>query len=72
MLFGIEEKSATDTQNELDGKETTLDRTKRLLYVTCSRAKESLAIVYYVPSVATALQAVMNTGWFSKEEIIII
>lgn len=71
-LFGIEEKSATDTQNELDGKETTLDRTKRLLYVTCSRAKESLAIVYYVPSVATALQAVMNTGWFSKEEIIII
>lgn len=71
-LFGVEEKSETDIQNEHDGKETTLDRTRRLLYVTCSRAKESLAIVYYAPSADAALRAVKDTGWFSKEEIVVI
>ncbi len=69
-LFGTEEKSATDIQNEQDGKETTLDRTRRLLYVTCSRAKDSLAIVYYTPTIDATYQAVLNTGWFLEEEIV--
>lgn len=46
-LFGIIPKSSTDLKNEAEGKETTLDRTRRLLYVTCSRAIDSLAIVFY-------------------------
>ena len=71
-LFGVQEKSATDLQNERDGKETTLDRTRRLLYVTCSRAKESLAIVYYTPSVDATLRAIQSTGWFSEDEIIVL
>lgn len=69
-LFGLEEKSATDIRNEQEGKETTLDRTKRLLYVTCSRAKNSLAIVYYTPSVSAAHQAISMVGWFEEDEII--
>jgi DNA helicase-2/ATP-dependent DNA helicase PcrA len=42
-LFGDEEVSPTDKNNVEDGNETIIDRTLRLLYVTCSRAKESLA-----------------------------
>jgi DNA helicase-2/ATP-dependent DNA helicase PcrA len=68
-LFGIAEKSKTDIENEKAGRETTLDRTKRLLYVTCSRAKESLAIVYYTENVAVAVERICQSGWFEPEEI---
>ena len=44
-LFGLKGKSDTDLKNEAQGIETAIDRTRRLMYVTCSRAKESLAIV---------------------------
>ena len=71
-LFGTEEKSATDIENERAGKETTIDRTKRLLYVTCSRAQEALAIVYYSTSTMSAETAVLKTGWFSHEEVEIL
>lgn len=36
--FGITRLSDTDEQNIRDGKETTVMRTLRLLYVCCSRA----------------------------------
>ncbi len=71
-LFGLEEKSAVDIQNEQDGKETTLDRTRRLLYVTCSRAISSLAIVYYTPDVNAASTSILNTEWFTNDEIIVL
>ena len=69
-LFGLEEKSDTDIRNECEGKETTLDRTRRLLYVTCSRAINSLAIVYYTSAKDDAYQAILDTGWFEDNEII--
>ena len=68
-LFGMEEKSATDIENEHAGKETTIDRTKRLLYVTCSRARNSLAIVYYSSDITNATEAILKTGWFFPEEV---
>lgn len=46
-LFGIKSKTTTDINNEREGKETGIDRTRRLFYVICSRAEESLAIVAY-------------------------
>ena len=39
-LFGLKPKSEGDRKNEAGGIETTIDRTRRLLYVTCSRAQE--------------------------------
>jgi DNA helicase-2/ATP-dependent DNA helicase PcrA len=68
-LFGVKEKSKTDRDNEVAGKETTIDRTRRLFYVTCSRAKESLAIVYYAADPATARDAMIRQGWFEPDEI---
>ena len=68
-LFGVESKSSTDVRNESEGKETTLDRTRRLLYVTCSRAINSLVIVYYTDEVDKTINALSATGWFNDNEI---
>jgi DNA helicase-2/ATP-dependent DNA helicase PcrA len=46
-LFGVKEKSDADKKNEKQGSETSIDRTRRLFYVTCSRAERSLAVIAY-------------------------
>jgi DNA helicase-2/ATP-dependent DNA helicase PcrA len=46
-LLGAKERSKTDIENERLGKETGIDRTRRLFYVTCSRAESALAVVAY-------------------------
>ena len=64
-LFGAKEDSKTrDT-----GQETSLDRTKRLFYVTCSRAEDSLALVAYTSSPEQVRNNVIREGWFTEEEI---
>lgn len=68
-LFGAKEKSKADLENEAVGKETTIDRTRRLFYVTCSRAEQSLAVVYYVAEPATFRLSVIRQGWFTSDEI---
>lgn len=45
---------------------------RRLLYVTCSRAEESLAMVIYTTQPATAKQRVIEAGWLQQEEIEIL
>lgn len=68
-LFGAKDKSAADIENERIGKDTAIDRTRRLFYVTCSRSKESLAIVAY-SSRPDRLQAyAIDQGWFDANEI---
>lgn len=69
-LLGITEKSDTDISNEQKGKETTIDRTRRLLYVTCSRAIDSLAIVFYAENLDSAYEKIIDSGWFSEDEVI--
>lgn len=68
-LFGAKELSATDKSNVEAGKETTIDRSLRLLYVTCSRAQESLAMVLWAIDPAGALASIRGSGWFSEGEI---
>lgn len=46
-LFGAKPLSSTDSRNESTGTESVLSRTRRLLYVICSRAEKSLAVVAY-------------------------
>lgn len=71
-LFGAKGKSTTDIQNEKQGLETTIDRTRRLLYVTCSRAKESLAIVNYTSDPAKVRANVLTAGWLTDDETIVV
>lgn len=71
-LFGLKPLTATDTKNIGEGKETGIDRTSRLFYVACSRARESLAIIAYTDNPAELKNNVLNFGWFKDEEIEII
>ncbi|HDS1039279.1 TPA: ATP-dependent helicase [Stenotrophomonas maltophilia] len=71
-LFGEKDQSETDLKNAAAGKETSIDRTRRLFYVTCSRAEKSLAVVYYAESVEIAQAAALRQGWFARGEIEIV
>ncbi len=63
-LLGV--KSAT---GRADGGETSVDNTRRLLYVTCTRAQRSLALVAYTDRPDALELAVQKHGWFAAEEI---
>lgn len=71
-VFGVEPLSEDDNKNILAGKETTVDRTLRLLYVTCSRAEESLALVLWASNRAAAADAIRATKWFQDAEIFLL
>ncbi|HZL41318.1 MAG TPA: UvrD-helicase domain-containing protein [Pseudolabrys sp.] len=71
-LFGAKAKSDTDVNNERSGKETTIDRTRRLFYVTCSRAESSLAIVHYSADPKKVREYAIAEGWFDADEIEIL
>ena len=68
-LFGAKGLTEGDRKNISEGKETGIDRTRRLFYVACSRAKSSLAIVAYTDNPTAIKQNAINNGWFEKDEI---
>lgn len=68
-LLGAKAKSDTDVTNERSGKETSIDRTRRLFYVTCSRAERSLAVVYYTADPNKVRDYAVEEGWFEQNEI---
>ena len=71
-LFGAIDLSKTDKENIKDGKESSIDRTRRLFYVACSRAEHSLAVVAYTSNPEAVKNTAINKGWFSDKEIEII
>lgn len=71
-LFGVKGKTKADLDNENSGKETGIDRTRRLFYVTCSRAEKSLAIVAYSDDPQRVKQHVIKQEWFEESEVEII
>ncbi|MGG4198501.1 hypothetical protein [Peribacillus frigoritolerans] len=71
-LFGVKEKTKSDLKNENEGKDTSIDRTRRLFYVTCSRAEESLAIIAYSTEPELVRKQVIEEGWFEESEVEII
>jgi DNA helicase-2/ATP-dependent DNA helicase PcrA len=71
-LLGVKPPSDNDMKNQRDGKDDSLARTRRLLYVTCSRAEESLAIVVYTTRPDLAKARVTEAGWLHPSEIEVI
>lgn len=69
-LFGAKSPTSTDQRNAKEGKETSIDRTRRLFYVTCSRAQSSLAIVVYTNEKDKIREHLQNLKWFEDGEII--
>ena len=71
-LFGASEKTKSDFSNESAGNDTSVDRTRRLFYVTCSRAEKSLAIIAYSSNPQKVKEYAINRGWFKDSEIELI
>lgn len=70
-LLGAKAPSASDLKNEQEGKESSIDRTRRLFYVTCSRAKRSLALVAYSVDPTAVKAHVVAADLFSDEEVLL-
>ncbi|WP_334068640.1 ATP-dependent helicase [Burkholderia cepacia] len=62
--LGYTPLSDTDEANIAEGKESVLDRTRRLFYVCCSRAVKDLAVVLFAADVAVARAAVIEADLF--------
>lgn len=67
-LFGLKPPSANDLKREAEGEDTAVARTRRLFYVTCSRAEKSLAIVCYTDDPNALVSSVIDRGWFDESE----
>lgn len=68
-LFGTQPLTDNDRQRAAVGEDTANDRTRRLLYVTCTRAQKSLALVAYTDQREVLAQSVIKLGWFQANEI---
>lgn len=68
-LLGAKAPSASDLKNAEEGKDSSLDRTRRLFYVTCSRAKSSLALVAYSTDPDAMKAHVTQSGLFDEDEV---
>jgi DNA helicase-2/ATP-dependent DNA helicase PcrA len=69
-LLGLRPLSVTDRSNMSAGKETVLERTRRLLYVCASRAIESLAIVLYSEDPSEAADLLVKSGYATVDNVI--
>ena len=71
-LFGAKSLTKTDVENQNAHKDNSISRTARLFYVTCTRARESLAIVAYSSNADSVKKNALLKGWFTQDEIIIV
>ncbi|ANY67113.1 Fis family transcriptional regulator [Paenibacillus sp. BIHB 4019] len=71
-LFGAKERTVDEIKNEKEGRDSSISRTRRLFYVTCSRAEKSLAIVAYTAEPEKVKKHVLQEGWFGEDEIEIL
>ena len=69
-LLGAKALTNTDEKNRLEGKDTSVDRTRRLFYVTCSRAQQSLAVIVYTGEADRVANHISSVGWFEDQEVV--
>ncbi len=67
--LGITPLSNRDEVNINEGKETVVERTRRLFYVCCTRAKKDLIVVFFTPDVLAARAKIAALGLFPASAI---
>jgi DNA helicase-2/ATP-dependent DNA helicase PcrA len=70
--FGLKELSDKEQENRREGKETSVERTRRLFYVCCTRAKKDLVVVYFVDRPAAAREKILALKLFPPESVKIV
>ncbi len=68
-LFEAKPLSDADRKHLADASDGGINRTRRLLYVTCTRAKKSLALIAYTQDPDAVVAAVLRNKWFYSDEI---
>ncbi|MGK0741312.1 UvrD-helicase domain-containing protein [Leucobacter sp. Z1108] len=66
-LLGLQDLSDKDRENIAAGLESTIDRTRRLLYVGCSRAERALAVVIFARDVSTSARQLRELNIFDSD-----
>lgn len=67
--LGLKALSDTDRQHIEAGEETTVDRTRRLFYVSCTRALKDLAVVLFTADPERAAVHVRQLNLFEEDAI---
>lgn len=67
--LGIKPLSDRDAENRREGKETAVERTRRLFYVCCTRALKDLMVVLFTTDVAMAQRQITALGLFPAHAI---
>jgi DNA helicase II / ATP-dependent DNA helicase PcrA len=70
-FFGAKELTPADVRNEAEGRDSSVGRTRRLFYVTCSRAKKSLALLVYSSAPSSVRAQMIENSWFDDHEIVL-
>jgi DNA helicase-2/ATP-dependent DNA helicase PcrA len=67
--FGLAPLSEGDRKHMSEGEETVVDRTRRLFYVCCSRATQSLAVALFAQNPANAAEKIKARGIFPADQV---
>ena len=65
--FGVTEHSDTDRENIAAGKDSVIDRTRRLFYVCCSRALSDLVVVIFAEDTMQMRNSMLDKAFFEPE-----
>lgn len=65
--FGVTDPSDTDQANLAAGKDSVIDRTRRLFYVCCSRALSDLTVVIFAENTISMHEALLAKGFFEPQ-----
>ena len=67
--FGVTNLSQTDQNNITQGNDSVIDRTRRLFYVCCSRARRDLCVIVFAHDPATMYEAIAGRGFFEPADL---
>lgn len=67
--FGLKALSDTDLKHIEANEETVVDRTRRLFYVSCTRALKDLAVVLFTANPSAAKTHILTLGLFEDDEV---
>jgi DNA helicase-2/ATP-dependent DNA helicase PcrA len=67
--LGIKPLSDRDEANIREGKETSVERTRRLFYVCCTRAMKDLVVVLFTSDIAKAQTQIRTLGLFPEASV---
>lgn len=68
--LGLKEPSARDKKTLDEGGETSVERTRRLFYVCCTRARQDLVVVLFVIDPTAAIAHIRRLGLFPDADIL--